>query len=102
MENTYGESERTATITIGICVGITVSLVIMACFCVGSRMFGGVQKRPRVKKMHCQETAKTNSAQHNSLDTEGAYRSDSDADDEGQGQQITKRAQVRARQEGTV
>lgn len=113
IETKYEQSEQMATIAVGITVGVVISVCIMACLCVSAKVCSSMRRRTSMKEVCCTEEEPVSpqydtdggvpAAQDcHSLDTEGAYRSDSDADDEGHGQRLAKDAQRRARGEGQV
>ena len=112
VESRYEQSEQIATVAVGVAVGVVVSALLMACLCLCSRARAFYKRRANMKEVCCSDEpqspaysgspAATPVPEHTSLDTEGAYRSDSDADDEGQGRRIDRAAQRLSRGEGSV
>lgn len=117
IQGNFHTTEKNAIVLVGICIGVFLSLCLLGCVVVASNVCGSLDKihvgSPRAccdsgvnKDSSAQEAASTaegGEAGDEDLEapsvanTEGAYRSDSDSDDEGQGARLSKQAQKRAR-----
>ena len=75
----YELTEQLATVAMGIGTGVAVSVVLMACLSVCSRTRLSLQRRA----IRNERPPSPREQSHRSLNTEGAYRSDSDTEDEG-------------------
>ena len=126
LEDRFHQSEKSATIEVGITIGVVISLCILSCVCFSAkacRVCKGSDvaapaccgaKEMRVDLEDAEDDEKdrdkgdgsTSMSDMNGApsvaNTEGAYRSDTDSDDEGQGATLSKEAQKRARANGYV
>lgn len=120
IEEKFNQTEKTATITLGVLVGIVASTCLISCMITSRHLYKTQNNRVTgsadtccVTNEHCEvfeqpvsvslaegdgETANVSSA----AGTEGAYRSDSDSDDEGQGAKLCEEAQRRSRMSNCV
>lgn len=117
MQTYFEVSEQTATMAIGVSIGVAVSCVILLCMCCSSKVIYVTGQKLAFGRGCCAATAMesatpalhTNSAENDTTSapgptgtesvfgTEGAYRSDSESDDEGEGAKAAAVAQKRAR-----
>lgn len=115
IKENFHTTEKNAIVLVGVCIGVFLSLWLLACVVVAGNVCGSLSKvnlgSPRaccdsVKAVEAQEAAPAAEGGEAGDDdpeapsvanTEGAYRSDSDSDDEGQGARLSKQAQKRAR-----
>jgi len=124
LEDRFDQSEKSATVEVGVTIGVVISLCILSCMCFSAkacRLCKGSDvaapaccgvKETRIDLEGAEEDEE-DCGEDNSgvgdihgapsvVNTEGAYRSDTDSDDEGQGATLSKEAQKRARANGSV
>jgi hypothetical protein len=120
MEVYFEQSEKTATVEVGVAIGVIVSVCIMLCLCCSAKVCMAANKgdshvvaccKPSARDIalesgHDDEEEGYNTSSPggggvenapSAVGTEGAYRSDSDSDDEGEGAKVSREAQRRAR-----
>jgi hypothetical protein len=124
LEDRFHQSEKSATIEVGIAIGVVISLCILSCMCFSAkacRVCKGSDvvapaccgaKEMRVDLEDAEDDEEDRDGGGGSMgdmdgapsvaNTEGAYRSDTDSDDEGHGTTLSKEAQKRARANGSV
>lgn len=120
IEQRFKQSERTATVEVGVAIGAVASIVIMLCIFCSARVCRGRRGAGAVSPMCCKPPASdvTIDAPHSDDEdaaveggcehasppagTEGAYRSESDSDDEGESVRVAREAQKRARAMGAM
>ena len=123
LEVYFEQSEKTATVEVGVAIGALVSVCIMLCLCCSAKVCIAAKRgdspvvaccKPSSSEITLEEgrdndddedeeyggtqaeAGGTESAP-SALGTEGAYRSDSDSDDEGEGAKVSREAQRRSR-----
>jgi len=113
-----GQTDNTATVVVGVGIGMLVSAAIVCAFwcisrccpLIARRMRGGPRSGTVSRVVNDVEldadpeydpqcASPTSATVHN---TEGAYRSDSETSDDGEGVKATKEAQRRSRKNGSV
>lgn len=115
-----GQTDNTATVVVGVGIGMLISAAIVCVFwfmsrccpLVACRMRGATSSGPVSRVVNDVELdadpeydqqwasqSPTSATVHN---TEGAYRSDSETSDDGEGMKATKEAQRRSRKNGSV
>lgn len=120
IEQRFRQSEKTATVEVGVAIGAVASIVIMLCiFCSaracrcrrGAGTVGPMCCNPPVSEVTIdaphsedEDAAADGSCERASppAGTKGAYRSESDSDDEGEGVRVAREAQKRARAMGAM
>lgn len=120
IEQRFRQSEKTATVEVGVAIGALASIVILLGILCSTRVcltnqpsgVGGracCAKVPRDLNMEGaqdddDDVAGNERSEHEQSParTEGAYRSESDTDDEGEGVRVAREAQKRARASGEV
>tara|TARA_B100001057_G_scaffold487662_1_gene570736 strand:+ start:1833 stop:2258 length:426 start_codon:yes stop_codon:yes gene_type:complete len=120
IEQRFKQSEKTATVEVGVAVGAVASIMIMLCiFCSaracrcrrGAGTVGPMCCKPPVSKVTIdvphsedEDAAADGGCKRasQSAGTEGAYRSESDSDDEGESVRVAREAQKRARAMGEM
>jgi len=114
------QSESTVTVEVGVAIGVVLSMCIMACVCCSAKVCIAAEIGDCAVVTCCKsdvnvvtlkdgcddddddsgepqsEKVVTENA-HSALGTEGAYRSDSDSNDEGEGDKVSREAQKRSR-----
>tara|TARA_B110001450_G_scaffold256500_1_gene287247 strand:+ start:2043 stop:2453 length:411 start_codon:yes stop_codon:yes gene_type:complete len=112
LQQNSGKTDNTATVVLGVSIGMLVSAVIAILFvCIG-RYLPRLDRRTRVAPHNAaaSPSAREVNVQLNAesptlemvANTEGAYRSDSDASDDGEGAKATIEAQKRSRMTSVV
>jgi hypothetical protein len=120
IEQRFRQSEKTATVEMGVAIGAVASVIIILCiFCSakvchcrqGIGTVGPMCCKPLVSDValevahYADENAAADDACENAhppAGTEGAYRSESDSDDEGEGVRVAREAQKRSRVVGAM
>ena len=99
MEAYFEQSENMATAEIGVAIGVVVSLGIMLGLCCSANVLISAKQggSPVVACCKPRPGAVGTENASSALGTEGAYRSDSDSDDEGEGAKVALEAQMRSR-----
>lgn len=93
LENKFSQTEKNATVELGVILGVALSV----CSVVG--IYGLNRWWARNKSV---ELPSDSDNAESTQGTEGAYRSDSDSDDSDQSVRVSKEAQKRARKENGV
>lgn len=123
LEAYFEQSEKAATVEVGVAIGVLVSVCIMVCLCCSAKVCIAAKRgdspvvaccKPSSSEItledgrnddeeeddECGGTQPEAGGKENApsaLGTEGAYRSDSDSDDEGESVKVSREAQRRSR-----
>lgn len=118
----FEQSEKTATVEVGVAIGVLVSVCIMLCLCCSAKVCIAAKRgdspvvaccKPSSSEITLEDGRDNNEDEDeeyrdpqadaggaenapSTLGTEGAYRSDSDSDDEGEGAKVSREAQRRS------
>ena len=105
IEGRYGQSEQMATVELGVSIGITASLAVLFCVSAVARAPFAFRKRGRTPKERAHKTRRVPAecdadtdaeidADNERRNTEGAYRSASESEEEGE---VAKQEESRVR-----
>ena len=113
IEERFNQTEKNAIIEVGIAIGVFASIWLIVCIILLGRCYrrrNGDDVAPGTccnagskdvvidsTESVIEEGIENESGAPSVANTEGAYRSDSDSDDEGQGAKLSKEAQKRSR-----
>lgn len=111
LADTLSQSEKNATVEIGVVIGMATSALVLSLIYVAKLCIVRINKPSNAPmKSDVSTESQTEACEEKDEDcenapatgTEGAYRSDSDSDDDGQGTRVAKEAQKRARKSNGV
>ena len=94
----HAQLEQAATVASGVAVGAGASALVMMCVILSSKVNARCRNEPPPRPPPSPPVKSEIECEN----TEGAYRSDSEADDEGEQRRVTKAAQRLSRSEGRV
>lgn len=98
IEARCGQNEQIATIEVGVAVGVAASLCVLLLLCVTLRVSCACKAQQKATKTDIVRQAYPEVEDTELyINTEGAYRSGSDTDEEGECDKIAKEAQLRSR-----